>query len=183
MKPVADVKALLLTPGANADRNHAPLVMLDEAITEIEVERLTLGTTSIAAAAKKIRAAGVNLAQRLEIDPNQVAYGGRSFGGRACSVCVAEGMPAAALVLLSYPLHPPSRPEKLRVEHFSAIDVPTLFISGDKDPFGSEIEFRKHIKHISSQITFHTVKGNHSPGTGQFSAIASHVRQFLQLEV
>ena len=39
------------------------------------------------------------------------------MGGRMCSIAVAEGLPAAALVLVSYPLHPPGKPDKLRVEH------------------------------------------------------------------
>ena len=56
-------------------------------------------------------------------------------------MAVADGMPAAGLVLLSYPLHPPKKPENLRTQHFGAVDVPCLFISGDRDPFGSPEEF------------------------------------------
>ena len=51
------------------------------------------------------------------VAPERVVLGGRSMGGRMCSMAVAEGLPAAGLVLLSYPLHPPGKPDKLRVEH------------------------------------------------------------------
>ena len=68
------------------------------------------------------------------VDADRLVLGGRSFGGRMCSLAVAEGLPAAGLVLLSYPLHPPGKPDKLRVEHFGSIEVPCLFVSGEHRP-------------------------------------------------
>jgi hypothetical protein len=62
---------------------------------------------------------------------------GKSFGGRMASMAVAEGMPAAGLVFLGYPLHPPGKPERIRDEHLYAIDVPMLFLQGTRDPFAS----------------------------------------------
>lgn len=174
-------RALILTPGASADRTHPSLLMIEKALPELHVERLTLATTSINSASKKIITAGEKLAKKLSIEPNQIAYGGRSFGGRACSVCVAQGMPAAALVLLSYPLHPPAKPENLRVDHFPQIKVPVLFVSGDKDPFGTPAQFKKHVKKIPGAVQFHTITGNHSPASGQNDAIVSYIRDFLAL--
>jgi predicted alpha/beta-hydrolase family hydrolase len=55
-------------------------------------------------------------------------------------MAVAEGLPALALVLVSYPLHPPGKPDKLRTEHFPGIAVPALFVSGTRDAFGSPAE-------------------------------------------
>lgn len=60
---------------------------------------------------------------------------GKSFGGRMASMAVAEGMPAAGLVYLGYPLHPPGRPEKARDEHLVGLTVPMLFLQGRNDPF------------------------------------------------
>ena len=60
---------------------------------------------------------------------------GKSFGGRMASMAVADGMPAAGLVFLGYPLHPPGRPEKARDEHLLGITVPMLFLQGRNDPF------------------------------------------------
>src|SRR5690606_20965204 len=76
------------------------------------------------------------------IRPNRLALGGRSMGGRVCSLAVAEGLPASRLVLLSYPLHPPGKPEQLRIDHLPRIRVPTLVVSGTADPFGTPDELR-----------------------------------------
>ena len=64
-----------------------------------------------------------------------VLAGGRSMGGRMASMAVAEGMPAAGLVFLAYPLHPPGRPERIRDEHLYGIRVPMLFVQGTRDAF------------------------------------------------
>jgi predicted alpha/beta-hydrolase family hydrolase len=75
--------------------------------------------------------------------------GGRSMGGRMCSMIAAAADEAPAppnlvgLVLISYPLHPPGKPDRLRVEHLADIRVPTLFISGDRDTFGNPGELRE----------------------------------------
>ena len=69
--------------------------------------------------------------------PDRIVLGGRSMGGRICSMAVADGLPAAGLVLISYPLHPPGRPERLRIEHLPALEVPCLFMSGTRDTFGT----------------------------------------------
>ena len=175
-----NAKALILTPGASANRDDRTLVMLEAALPEIIVCRLTLATTSVKSAVNKIIAASEQLALENDIDPTEIVYGGRSFGGRACSVAAAEGLPAAGLLLLSYPLHPPGKPDKLRVDHFKDIDVPTLFVSGAKDPFGTEAEFKKHIKKIAGAVTFKSVPGNHSP-KGQDAAIVEYSRNYLNL--
>ena len=172
---------LLLTPGASADRDHATLVAIDEGLPEIAVERLTLATTSVKNAVGKIRVAAEALAGRLDVPADRIALGGRSFGGRACSVAVAEGLPAAALVLLSYPLHPPGKPDKLRVEHFERLAVPTLFVSGTKDPFGTAPEFEAATATIAGPVRFDWVPGNHSP-RGQDGAVTALIRDFFALE-
>jgi predicted alpha/beta-hydrolase family hydrolase len=62
--------------------------------------------------------------------------GGHSYGGRVASMLAASGDPGVrGLVLLSYPLHRPGRPDDLRTEHWTAIHCPVLFLSGDADPF------------------------------------------------
>ena len=168
---------LVITPGASADRNNATLVAIEEGIPELPVLRLTLATTRVPTAVKKIVEAGEAFADELGVAPKKLAYGGRSFGGRACSVAVAEGLPAAALVLLSYPLHPPGKPENLRTEHFPDITVPTLFASGMKDPFGKPDEFAEHVPAIPGKTTMEWVNGNHSPKDND--AIVELVRTFL----
>ena len=73
--------------------------------------------------------------------PNEPIWAsGKSFGGRMASMAVAEGMPAAGLVFLGYPLHAPGKPEKPRDEHLPGITVPMLFLQGRNDPFAKPNE-------------------------------------------
>jgi predicted alpha/beta-hydrolase family hydrolase len=65
---------------------------------------------------------------------------GKSFGGRMASMAVAEGMPAAGLVFLGYPLHAPGKPEKPRADHLPGITAPMLFLQGRNDPFAKPNE-------------------------------------------
>jgi predicted alpha/beta-hydrolase family hydrolase len=67
--------------------------------------------------------------------PRVLVLGGRSMGGRAASMLVADGTPCDGLLLLAYPLHPPGQLQKLRVEHLPRIAVPVLCINGTRDPF------------------------------------------------
>jgi predicted alpha/beta-hydrolase family hydrolase len=65
-----------------------------------------------------------------------VAVGGQSYGGRVASLAAAEpDTDYAALVLFSYPLHLPGKPDQLRTEHWPAIRCPVLLLSGEADPF------------------------------------------------
>jgi hypothetical protein len=96
-----------------------------------------------------------------------------------CSLAVADGLPAAGLVLLSYPLHPPGKPDQLRVDHFGALGVPCLFVSGDRDPFGSPDELRKAVKAISGPVELVVVGGAHDP-RGKDDEIVSIVREWLR---
>jgi uncharacterized protein len=69
--------------------------------------------------------------------------GGHSYGGRQASMLAAEEPDlAAGLLLLSYPLHPPRRPARLRTAHFPKLTTPALFVHGTRDPFGSMDEMR-----------------------------------------
>jgi uncharacterized protein len=77
-----------------------------------------------------------------------VVIGGRSMGGRVATLIVAGGLaetPAdvAGLVAFAYPLHQPGHPEKARVQHLPDIHVPTLFLSGTRDAFGTPEEMTK----------------------------------------
>lgn len=70
--------------------------------------------------------------------------GGKSMGGRVASMLAAEldgkGTPVAGLTCLGYPFHPPGKPEKLRLDHFSDLKTPTLILQGSRDPFGTREE-------------------------------------------
>jgi predicted alpha/beta-hydrolase family hydrolase len=72
-----------------------------------------------------------------------VIAGGHSYGGRMTSMVIAEGAAAVdVLMLFSYPLHPPGKPERARTDHLPRITVPTVFTHGTADPFGTIDELR-----------------------------------------
>ncbi len=83
-------------------------------------------------------------------DPKtRLVVGGRSMGGRIASMVVAAGdAPVDALALFAYPLHPPGKPEQLRIEHLAKIRVPALFCSGTSDAFGAPDELRAASKKV-----------------------------------
>lgn len=87
-----------------------------------------------------------------------VLVGGRSYGGRLASHIVADGFPAAGLVFLAYPLHPPGKPEQLRVEHLARIAAPMLFLQGTSDPFARPDLLARTVKTLPS-ATLHPLDG------------------------
>ena len=110
----------------------------------------------------------------------RVILGGRSMGGRMCSMAVAEGLPAAGLVLLSYPLHPPGKPENLRVDHFPALDLPCLFLAGTKDPFGTPEEVEAHVAAIPGPVTLRWIDGGRHDVKDHDDEIVSVVEEWIR---
>lgn len=154
---------LLVTPGASADRDNRTLVALDDGL-DIPVERITIRSRAVRKVHEQLREDMGDFADRLGVDTSELVVGGRSFGGRMCSMLAAAGEPIAGLVLLSYPLHPPGKPDDLRVDHFADITVPTLFVSGTKDPFASPEELERHAKAVKGPVELVFLEGEpHSP--------------------
>ena len=95
-----------------------------------------------------------------ELATRRVFVGGQSYGGRqATLLCADEPQIADGLMLTSYPLHPPGKSTQLRTQHFSALQIPALFIEGTKDPFGSVEEIETALKLIPSQTSLLTIEG------------------------
>ncbi len=69
-----------------------------------------------------------------------LVVGGRSAGARAASRCAQE-LGASGLLALAFPLHPPGKPEKSRLDELASADVPTLVVQGERDAFGRPEEF------------------------------------------
>ncbi len=163
---------MVLTPGASAGKDHPGLVAVERALAPIgvQVDRVEFPaqaakkrrTDPPAVCIETVRTASAALARRLSVPVGRIAVGGRSFGGRMCSLAVADGLDAAALVLISYPLHPPGRPERLRTEHFPDLRVPCLFVSGRRDPFASAEELERETGAIPGAVTRVIVDGDHS---------------------
>ena len=163
------VAGLLLTPGASATREQPALVAIDEAVSAagVAVERMDFPYTRARRKSpdrppvllEAVREGAAALAAAAGLAQDRVALGGRSMGGRICSMAVADGLPSLGLVLVSYPLHPPGRPDKLRVEHFPALGVPCLFLSGTRDAFASPDELEHHTAAIPGPVTHVWLEG------------------------
>lgn len=85
-----------------------------------------------------------HVAARFPVEP--LAIGGKSMGGRMATMLMGEADAPGAVrgcVALGYPLHPPGKPEQLRVGHLGAIRVPLLVVQGERDPFGGPDEVRR----------------------------------------
>ncbi len=185
-RPTA-VAGLLLTHGAGRGADQHTLVALEEGL-DLPVRRVEFGyrregrrfPDRAPKLIAEVRSAAQAFAADLGTATARLVLGGRSMGGRMCSMAVAEGLPAAGLVLLSYPLHPPGKPEKLRVEHFSGMDVPTLLVNGDRDPFGTPEEFEAHLSAISGEVTMHWLESQgHNPKPRVDTEIVAAVDSFL----
>lgn len=114
---------------------------------------------------------------------SELVLGGRSMGGRMCSLAVgdeADPLPARGLVLICYPLHPPGKPDALRVEHFPRLHVPCLFISGTKDAFGSPAELTHWTATIPGDVTHHWLEGKGHDLKGCDAVIATTVADWIK---
>lgn len=98
----------------------------------------------------------------------RVFLGGHSYGGRQASMLCAEltekapqqaAELAAGLLLLSYPLHPPRKPEQFRTQHFFHLHTPALFVQGTRDPFGTIAEIEQALKLIPAKTKLLTIDG------------------------
>jgi len=90
--------------------------------------------------------------------------GGHSYGGRQSSMLCAELAKVeldlvTALLLLSYPLHPPRKPEQQRTQHLPDLHTPALFVSGTRDPFGSIEELQRALKMIPAKTKLLAIEG------------------------
>ena len=164
---------LLLLPGAGSGRDQPTLVRVDAAVT-------ALAGWSTVRADFPYRKAGRRAPDKPEVlmaavrhelaaigGRRNVVVGGRSMGGRICSM-VAAGADGVAppkrllgVVTISYPLHPPGRPERLRVEHLPDVAVPWLFVHGTRDPFGTRDELQQWTATIAGPVTHHWLDGGH----------------------
>jgi predicted alpha/beta-hydrolase family hydrolase len=103
------------------------------------------------------------LAALTNLAAGRVFLGGHSYGGRQSSMLCAELPEKAAeqtgLLLLSYPLHPPRKPDQLRTQHFFNLHTPALFVQGTRDPFGSIAEIEQALKLIPAKTKLLTVEG------------------------
>ena len=175
---------VVLTHGAGGNCNAPLLVAAASAFAAAGLAALRIdlpfrqrrpsGPPSPARAAED-RAGLRQAAQALrDLGPSRIVLGGQSYGGRQATMLAADEPDlAAALLLFSYPLHPPGKPERLRTEHFPRLRRPCLFVHGTADPFGTVAEMRAAVGLIAAPTRLIAIDGaGHDLKRGRFDLAA-----------
>lgn len=167
MRPDGATHLLVLGHGAGADMRSASLQNIAEGLAERGIATFRYnfpfkehgrgGVDSPKVAMATVRAA-VAEAKRLEPKLTLLA-GGHSFGGRMTTTAQSESPldGVKGLVLFSFPLHAPNRPDDSRAAHLGAIKIPMLFLSGTRDALNDLTLFRPVIKKLGTRATLHTL--------------------------
>jgi predicted alpha/beta-hydrolase family hydrolase len=161
---------ILLTHGAGSNANAPLLVALAGAFADAGflVLRYDLpfryagskGPLNAAAQARDREGVLRAVDEMRKLTKGKIVAGGHSYGGRQTATAAADHPEmAAGLLLLSYPLHPPEKPQQLRTDFFSKLRTPALFVHGSRDPFGSFEEVRAAMRLIPAKTDLLEVTG------------------------
>jgi predicted alpha/beta-hydrolase family hydrolase len=182
---------LLLFPGAGATRDQPALVAVDDAVSARRGWTTVRADFPYRKAGRRAPDKPPVLLQAVRDElaaiggRRDVVVGGRSMGGRICSMVAAGADGVApprrlkAVVTISYPLHPPGRPDRLRVEHLPAVTVPWLFVHGTKDPFGTREELEAWTATVGGPVTHHWVEGKGHDLKGADRPVADVIAAWL----
>jgi hypothetical protein len=158
---------LALTHGAGGDCNAPLLVALADALQTVGVTVLRCDLPF-----RQQRPSGPPgpVAALRPLVGGRIALGGQSYGGRQASMLAAENQNLVdALLLLSYPLHPPGKPDRQRTAHFTDLRTPAIFVHGSRDPFGSIEEMEAALRLIPAPRTLTVIEGaGHDLKRGRF---------------
>jgi predicted alpha/beta-hydrolase family hydrolase len=175
---------LLLFPGAGSSSTHSSLLAIEAAVAPMRCVRADFAYRKAGRKAPD-RPPALLQAVRDEAAPllaDGLVLGGRSMGGRICSMAVGDvdhPLPARGQVLISYPLHPPGKPDVLRVEHLPRLNVPCLFIHGTRDPFASPSELQLWTATIPGDVTHHWVENRGHDLKNSDATIAATVAEWI----
>ena len=159
--------AFLLTHGAGGSFETPELVALSAAIADQGhlVVRTNLpyreaSTKGVPRASRAAEAFKVIYAEVQKLAPRTPwIVGGKSFGGRIASMAVADGLDAAGVLFYGYPLHPPGKPDQLRVSHWPKVSVPCLFLQGTRDSFSEPELLDENLRRFPRRAKVHFVEG------------------------
>lgn len=161
-------RAVLLAHGAGSDKDAQALKAVASALADVRVPSVRFDYPYRVAKKRSpdrapvldraTRDAAAELAKRSGLPAERLVLGGRSMGGRYCSLIVGDEevpVPALGLLLLGYPLHPAGQPDRLRVEHFPRLRVPCLFVSGTRDSLAGRDALTEAARAIQGKVDFH----------------------------
>jgi hypothetical protein len=160
-------RAVLLAHGAGTDLDAAPLRAVADALAAAKIPSLRFNypyrdagrnaPDRPAVLLDATRAAVAELARRTKLAVPQLVIGGRSMGGRYCSLVAGaeeDPVPVRGLLLLGYPLHAAGKPEKVRDDHFRRLTVPTLFVSGTRDSLAAPPDLRRSARKVKGKVSW-----------------------------
>jgi uncharacterized protein len=175
---------LLLFPGAGSSSSNPSLIAIEQAVAPLPCRRADFPYRLAGRRAPDrppVLLAAVRTAAA-EMGASRLVLGGRSMGGRMCSMAVGDAddpLPAVGLVLISYPLHPPGKPANLRVEHLARLTVPCLFVHGTKDPFGTPDELTEWTATIAGAVQHEWIDGKGHDLKGADRSVAEIVAGWI----
>ena len=182
---------VLVYPGAGSDRNHARLIAIEKRFgSAASVHRFDFPYRRLGRRGPPDRAPVLMASIRDDLAQfsrrrGPIVLVGHSMGGRMASMVAADVDGAgpvsrlAGVAMLSYPLHPPKRPDRLRVEHLANITVPCLFVSGTRDQFGSPSELRGWTATIAGPVDHVWIEGGRHDLARADAEVADAVVEFV----
>lgn len=181
---------MVVFPGAGSSSQHRSLLVLEERLSPLPVERCDFPyriagrgfPDKPAVLLESVRSHVRRVADSLGVPTTSLVIGGRSMGGRICSMAVADRddpLDVAGLVLISYPLHPPGKPDRPRTAHLDGIDVPTLCVSGTKDSFGDPISLRAAFAVVPAPVEWVLIDGARHELAGKDEQVADTVAAWI----
>ena len=184
------IGGVVLFPGAGADRNHSSLVLLEKRLKPLRVARVDFPYRRAGRRAPDrahvlmdcVRDEVARAAKRWKVPTSSIIIGGRSMGGRMCSMVIADKedpLDVGGLVLISYPLNPPGKADAGRAAHLGRIHVPTLFVSGTRDQFFTPAQLRAAARRVKGPRTMTWVDDKRHDLKGADVIIADHVESWL----
>jgi predicted alpha/beta-hydrolase family hydrolase len=177
---------LALFPGAGSSSTHSALLAIEERVG-LPTGRFDFpyrkagkkfpdkADVLIACVVEEVTA----LAARIGCATSDIVIGGRSMGGRMCSMAIAEGLEVAGLVCIGYPLHPPKKPEQLRVAHLPQVKVPSLFVSADNDEFATPVELERELL-VMPNARLVMIEGGRHELKGKDDEVAVIVKEWMK---
>jgi uncharacterized protein len=184
---------LVLTHGAGGNAKAPFLVILADAfcaagwwVLRCDMafrQKKSFGPPSPAASPHDRQSLRDAVAAMRKIAGETVLLGGHSYGGRQSTMVASEDSKLVeALMLCSYPLHPPGKPNQPRTAHFPALRTPALFIHGTNDPFGTIAELTAALQMIPAKTELVAVEGaGHDLKKGKFDVEAMVVTRLRAL--
>ena len=185
------VRGVVLFPGAGSGRDHAALVAIENELSPLPVLRVDFPYRK---AGKKFPDKAPVLVQCVKdevrafatiigCETSELVIGGRSMGGRMCTMAssdIEDALGVAGVVCIGYPLHPPKKPEQLRVEHLPRLGVKALFISGTRDEFGTPEELASAFVLLPSPPTVQSIEGGRHELKGHNERVATLLKDWLR---